>query len=425
MSQGCQSCHRQVSGGEVCPFCFAPLVLLHSQYTVDTEVSECSETPIGPIHARKLPDLQSIKFRPAPALYRSITQAKTGIASAMVAVLFVGFGLLWWVNAQRAGAQEATQEAQVALENQKYLASCNLWERAFKDYRSIFDQEGQVKSLLGMSDCYQGMNKLTESIAVLQRAEKIQASEDIAERILQCNILLGQAHLQQAETYFQPDLYGKAFLEAKTALAFFEEGKASDAKLASVNRIAARCSVKLKDFEGAEAYLDQAFQLEGKSKNNLVLASQLEKAYAQSRQRLAGSGSESYIPTGKIDPSVIVAANRNTDSSLGKRRGSHGGYALQVYTPRRERGNERWRHVGTPSSVYKPLSLEASSYPTHQKAPPEEESTESEDRSSHGVRNRQASIPVRFPVPIGGFRSKPRPSRIQVSPNYPTAGRRN
>lgn len=401
---------------------------------MDSKVGELSEKKRGAIQARKLPDLQSIKFRPSSAFYRSITQAKTGIASALVAVFFVGLGLFWWVSAQRAAAQETAQQAQLAFENQKFLASHNLWEKAFKNYKSTFDHEGQIESLLGMSQCLQRLKQFSEAIVVLQRAQKIESSEAIAERILQCNLLLGQAHLEQSEIYFQPDLYGKAFLEAKSAIAFLEEGEATDAQLAAANRMAARCSTKLKDFEGAEAFLDQAFQLEGKTKNNVTLASELGKAYAQSRQKVADSGSKSYIPTGKIDPSAIEAAAKPKPGSRPKkRRGTYGGYALNTHSSPHQRRQQRWSNVGTPSSVYRPVQRadvgEASSYPTHRKASPERDYDDSDQRarSNSSSRTSRLIMPPGFHHPVRSrVKSKSRPpSRIEVTRSYPTARRRN
>ena len=124
-------------------------------------------------------------------------------------------------------------------------------------------------------------------------------------------------------------------------------GGGSGRQKAGAYRMAARCSVELEDFDGAQNYLEKALAAEGKSKSNLALQSEIKKQYALHRSKmLADSGANGYIPKGKLDPIAIERAASNNSS----RRSS---YPSSSYSR---------RSTTTSYNSYQPLNYSIPSY---------------------------------------------------------------
>ncbi|MCA9775950.1 MAG: tetratricopeptide repeat protein [Candidatus Eremiobacteraeota bacterium] len=315
MSRCCEACAQDVEvGQEICSHCFAPLVSASCRFTHE------STEPLGFEHpnscTKPLPDLKIITFAPASSFYRACFQLRGGLLSALVALLFVGVGGIWWVHSHRSLGAEKTASAQNSFDKGEYGAALGCWQQALDAYHQGFDSAGQVDALVGLSRCYIRTKEFSEALVVLQRAQKIQNDETVEDALKKCHRMAAVDHLRRAQALYTPDSFGKAYLEAELAVDGFENGDGSGSQKAGAYRMAARCSVELEDFEGADAYLNKALDCEGKSKSNLALQSDIKKQYAIHRSKmLADTGANGYIPKGKLDPIAIEKAATKRSSN--------------------------------------------------------------------------------------------------------------
>lgn len=181
---------------------------------------------------------------------------------------------------------------------------------------------------------------------MLQRAHKLEASESVDDALKKCHRMAAVEHLRRAQQLYTPDSFGKAYLETELAIDGFENGGGSGGQKAGAYRMAARCSVELEDFDGAQNYLEKALAAEGKSKSNLALEAEIKKQYALHRSKmLADSGANGYIPQGRLDPIAIEKAAKTSS-----RRSS---YPSTSYSR---------RSTTTSYSSYQPVTYSAPSY---------------------------------------------------------------
>ena len=292
------------------------------------------------------PNIEAVTFAPASSFHRACLQLRGGLLSALVAFLFVGLGGAWWVHSHRSLGAEKIAVAESCFEKGNYGSATAFWQQALDAYHQGFDRSGQVDALVGLSRCYIRTKQFSEALVILQRAHKLEATESVEEALKKCHRMAAVEHLRRAQQLYTPDSFGKAYLETELAIDGFENGGGSGAQKAGAYRMAARCSVELEDFDGAQNYLEKALTAEGKSKSNLALQSKIKKQYALHRSKmLADSGANGYIPKGKLDPIAIEKAAKTSS-----RRSS---YSNTSYSR---------RSTTTSYSSYQPMTYSAPSY---------------------------------------------------------------
>jgi tetratricopeptide (TPR) repeat protein len=373
-SRSCGSCAREFEPGqEICPHCMASVTPVECRFTVETGASFQGQRQIL-ASSSAIPDLDHIDFQPSSPFYRAFSQLRGGLLSALIAVLFTGIGGIWWVQSHRAEGREFAAVAEQAFERGHYASAMTAWESAFDAYDHGLDDQGRVGALVGLSRCHIRATNFTEALVVLQRAQKIEPDSSVMEMIRKCHRMAAVKHLERAKELFGPGTYGKSYLESELAVDGFEKGQGTDTQKAAAFRMAARCSLELEDFEGAQSYLNSAFDNEGDSKQNVALQSECDKARdAYQGQTVADIGEDGYIPQGKLDPIAIQRAaaarsprrnryssNRYTSYRSSSRRSSsyRSTRANSALTQRLNNYQPRPRRVRTTVGT-------SASYPTH------------------------------------------------------------
>lgn len=309
MSRCCEACAQDVSAGqEICPHCLAPLVASVCRFTVE---EPAQSLPLSfAVSPSASPDIEAVTFAPASSFYRACLQLRGGFLSALVALLFVGIGGAWWIHSHRNLGAENIAVAESCFEKGNYGSALAFWQQALDAYHQGFHKPGQVDALVGLSRCYIRTKEFSEALVMLQRAQKLEASESVEEALKKCHRMAAVEHLRRAQKLYTPDSFGKAYLETELAIDGFEKGDGSGRQKAGAYRMAARCSVELEDFDGAQKSLEKALAAEGKSKSNLALQSEIKKQYALHRSKmLADAGANGYIPQGSLDPIAIEKAS--------------------------------------------------------------------------------------------------------------------
>lgn len=255
---------------------------------------------------RSLPNLRAVQFRPSSPFHRTITRVRGGVASAIVALVLVGAGAYWWVDHHKNSATAQDRAAQKLFAQGEYQAAADQWEKVFELYDLALDDAGRLDTLKKISDCYIRVEQFPEAIAVLQRAQKLQPNEELLNSIAKCNRSIATIHLDKAIYYSKPGNYEKALVEANEALRFFRNGMASDSQLAEAHRVTARCCMHLEDFKVASDHLNAAIELSGRTTANVKLEKEMARAeHIARKNKLANSGKNNYIPSGKLDLSSL------------------------------------------------------------------------------------------------------------------------
>lgn len=303
----CQACASEISAGEeICSHCFAPTAQPNFRYTSSVETTAgpavAPETPTMTL-SRRIPDLDTITYKPSSSVYRAVNHIKGGAMSALVALMVVAAVGGWWVQSHRATAAEHDALALRAFEQKEYEVAVKEWDTAIESYRKGYSSTGRAEALFQKSRSQTALKQYDEALASLQKSQKLEQRPEFEESIQKCHRLKAVAHLEQSQELFGAKDFGKAYLEAELAIKEFDVGLGSEAQRAGAYRMASRCSLKLEDFEGSDALLAQAVEIEGNSKQNAVLDGELKRAYALHRkQLLADSANNRYIPDSKIDP---------------------------------------------------------------------------------------------------------------------------
>lgn len=320
----------------------APLVSSTCRFTVESPQSSLP----SPAARSCSPNIEAVTFAPASSIHRVCLQLRGGLLSALVALVFVGLGGAWWVHSHRSLGAEKIAVAESCFEKGNYGSALAFWQQALDAYHQGFDRSGQVDALVGLSRCYIRTKEFSEALVMLQRAHKLEASESVDDALKKCHRMAAVEHLRRAQQLYTPDSFGKAYLETELAIDGFENGGGSGGQKAGAYRMAARCSVELEDFDGAQNYLEKALAAEGKSKSNLALEAEIKKQYALHRSKmLADSGANGYIPQGRLDPIAIEKAAKTSS-----RRSS---YPSTSYSR---------RSTTTSYSSYQPVTYSAPSY---------------------------------------------------------------
>lgn len=431
MSSHCQGCTAVLQAGdEICPRCLKTQVTVGSRFTRDV-VSETSLNPTVSSHSQiNLPSLPD-SFSPSSPIYRIYHNLRGGLLSAAVALCFMVLGGFWWVHSHRSQGSESQQIAEAHFESGHYERAISSWEDAFDAYQQGLDKTGQVQALLGLSRCHIRAKNFSEALAALQHAQKVQPDESLELAIKKCYRMSAAQHLANAQDLFYPNSFSKAFLEAELAIEGFKMGEASKQQLAGAYRMAARCSLKLDEFERSETYLNQARESEGDTQANRTLANDLQKAAIASRSR-AVANNEGYIPKSKIDSAAIERAatkyagrssNENSYSAYQPYRRTSWSTtstlgSSQLRSPRRVRtsvgGSSSYPTARTPEPEYGDQDYYRSSVPLQTYSPP----VPYHPKSAPAASSRQ-SIGRTYPKPSTHSYPKQRPTRAQSSYRSP------
>ena len=373
-------------------------------FTVDCPREKAFVTPTRLQRAQGFPDLQTVQFKPTSWLSRTLTRARGGIASSIVALLCVLFVLYFYHGHYLSNAEEAAQQAKDSMENRKYSLALQRWDTSIRNYKSIYNTDGQVEALLGKSQCYLKTGNYPEAIVALEMAHKQAPTDELQKEIAKTHRLSAKDALDTAEhLYYEEELPQESLERAQFALEEFGKGQANDAFKADAERLIAVSSAALRDFEAADLHLDKAVALDGKSPKNDEAAEEIAGQYKDyQREKVASAKRSRYIPEGELDLSEL-ATDEPEEAYRPKARSRYS--SAKSYSKYRRTSSYTRRSRTKTNLGVQP------DYPTKSR------------RSSY---NRRRYSNNRYNSLYNNYRSysKPKTSTTKTTPSYPTATKR-
>ena len=402
----CHNCQTPSGDEEICTACFTPLKPLSPLFTVDCTREKAFVTPTRLQRAQGFPDLQSVQFKPTSWLSRTLTRARGGIASSIVALLCVFIGLYFYHGYYLSDAEEAAQQARDSMENRKYSLALQHWDTSIRNYKSIYKTDGQVEALLGKSQCYLKTGNYPEAIIALEMAHKLAPTDELQKEIAKTHRLSAKDALETAEQlYYEEELPQESLERAQFALQEFGKGQANDTFKADAERLIAVSSAAVRDFEAADSHLDKAVALDGKSPKNDEASEEIAKQYKDyQREKVASAKRSRYIPEGELDLSQL-AKERPEDAYRPKERRRYS--SAKTYSNYRRTSSYSRRTRTKTNLAVQP------DYPTKTR------------RTSYN-RNRYRYNRNRYNSVYNNYSSYSRPTKstVQQKPSYPTATKR-